>query len=162
MTKRMFEGLQIFNGIVSVYKNTCKRVSKCACCGQPIVYGQKRIQYATPKQENGVSIHVDCCGKTWINGTAFKSNHHENDYNSLTCNNHTVEIIAPFYELPYFSTNGFDVFACNKTHRTFTADYTNGYTSGHVVPVALSHGYTVKVNGEKITTITDYYRMVGK
>lgn len=151
--------VKVFEGISVVYERTMlKRGAMCSCgCGERVVVGEREIAVEDPKQINGRHFKY----QHFMNGDA-EEYHHDNEYNSITCDNHELMIIAPMFEVAYFGSHGLKCYACNKTHRRFVGNYTNGYTSGHIVNTALEHGYTVRINGNKVNTFEEYLRAVGK
>ena len=150
--------------ILTTYKvNKAIRKSKCICCGCVIESGEERYQLFTPKHKGGQSAHTDCVRKMWADGIA-ETLFHENNYNSKSCVNHSIMIIAPKEEFAYFGECGFSINPYSPTHRKYTLDLeVNGYRSGHVVSeVFKKTPYKVFVNGVEVKSHEEYKRVLGK
>lgn len=141
------------------------RNASCLFCGntendgETLYKGQKVTRIVTAKSKR--FAHNKCLCKMWVETDRELSN--GCNYDSQL-DNHSVVIIAPKEEAPYFTECGFSVKPHNVQYRKFTLENeTCGYRSGHVIKKVLENSnYRVLINGTEVSTHSEYRRLLGK
>lgn len=139
--------------INNVIMNEVSRTCKCIACKGALLKGDSRYQVATPNQQRGVSLHIDCFENChpWTNISTASN------YASENCQEHTVTIRCHINDFGYFSQYGFKKANGNKNgFITVKATFNNAQSCGVTVAKAIEYGYTVKVNGDIVKSVAEY------
>lgn len=150
------------------YNYILGRDAKCLFCGnvecngETLYKGEAVTRIITGKSKR--FAHCNCMKKMWAEESTDRVlTYYDETFNSQLFN-HSVVIIAPKEEAPYFTECGFAVKPHNPQLRKYVLDFEiNGYRSGHIVKRVLENSnYRVFINGEEVFTHAEYRRLLGK
>lgn len=150
------------DGYVLGRNASCLFCGSVECNGETLYKDEAVTRIVTSKSKR--FCHSNCMKKMWGEEATDRVLTYYNEEFVSQLDNHSVVIIAPKEEAPYFTECGFAVKPHNPQYRKYVLDFeVNGYRSGHIVKRVLENSnYKVFINGTEVSTHSEYRKLLGK